>query len=555
MAVIHIHPDLFKFLERTQSNIISQLLVHQGEYILPDADCDWVKKENADLDMISYIPKSKSKFISHPDPYQDNKCRTNMKIGRFVRRILNIDQCVRVGLNDKKIEEFVNLIKSYYSSDETKLRVIEGDEILKYYDQSSYGSVNGHNSGTLWSSCMRYREKNKFMEIYAKNPKDCKMLIYMDANDKLRARALLWENALDKYGNSYKVMDRIYSLYDHDVNFFKEWASKNGYLSKTEQTSKSEQYFTRDGKNIRLHLYLKLENFKFKTYPYFDTFKFFDPKNGTFANSENFSYQHYLVQNWGGLEPEQRDNYGFGDTPDLDDYGDDLQDEQSRPRSTRRQTSRLFGQIAGSVYIPTGAATITNTPANVTMSGQQSGTDNVNIHGELVGVSSRQEGMVDNDGQVRVVVGDSSYSQERFQRYIQERAEAAAQKLKKSESKKSAENPYDRPYYDPYEKYYGYGREKKEVTKKEESDLEKDEKDLLKHFSDKYKNTSKIPYDRFSESKTEEKESLKKVEDRDVEAKLPSGKEVKFKVKKAKKSGDDFFGFYDDWYYKIEDKK
>ena len=333
MASFHIHPELYRFFERTQSNIVSQVLIHQGSYTTDEGD--WVRKEPG-VDVVSYIPRNKIKYLDPGiDPFNDEKLRIKLRVGRFASKFLCAPACREAGMRDKNVEEFVNLYKSYFNCDTSKLQVIEGKEILKYYDMNYYARIGGGASGTLWASCMRYPEKNRFMEIYTKNA-NCKMLIYLQDDGKLRSRALLWEDAKDKYGNVYKVMDRIYSLYDHDVNFFKDWAAKNGYLSKTEQSSKSEQFFTRDGKNIRLHLSVHLENHRFKVYPYFDTFKFYDPETGNFGNSESFKYQHYLVQNWGGLEPEQRES-----APDFEDDG---QDRQRNRRNAYGSTIGSFGR-------------------------------------------------------------------------------------------------------------------------------------------------------------------------------------------------------------------
>jgi hypothetical protein len=57
---------------------------------------------------------------------------------------------------------------------------------------------------------MRYKEKNKFMSIYAENPDKIKMLVNLDSSGKLKTRALLWEDVEDNNGNKFKVMDRIY---------------------------------------------------------------------------------------------------------------------------------------------------------------------------------------------------------------------------------------------------------------------------------------------------------------------------------------------------------
>ena len=140
------------------------------------------------------------------------------------------------------------------------------------------------------------------MNIYADNPNVVKMLVNIDENGAVKSRALLWESATDKEGNIYKVMDRIYSVYDHEINSFKKWASENGFIYKYEQSAKSERLFvTPDGvKDLRLKI--QLENWRMKKYPYIDTFKFLNFNDGILSNTDRFNYDYVLVQNDGSLE-------------------------------------------------------------------------------------------------------------------------------------------------------------------------------------------------------------------------------------------------------------
>jgi hypothetical protein len=91
-------------------------------------------------------------------------------------------------------------------------------------------------------------------------------------------------------------MDRIYSLYEHDIFIFKKWAIENGYITKWEQNSKSEGKFDIDGKLSVLNISIKLENYKQDYYPYLDTFKYFDIYTGNFYNNESNTHQYELVQ-------------------------------------------------------------------------------------------------------------------------------------------------------------------------------------------------------------------------------------------------------------------
>ena len=145
------------------------------------------------------------------------------------------------------------------------------------------------------------------MVLYTKNISLVKMLIFLTDDGKLRARALLWENVVDKYGNSYKVMDRIYSIYDHDMFLFKGWAKENGYITKLEQSAKSEVLFDVNGQPTTLELRIKLNNWEMNDYPYLDTFKYFDLYGGWLSNTVNFRYQYKLVQCDGCVERQSEE--------------------------------------------------------------------------------------------------------------------------------------------------------------------------------------------------------------------------------------------------------
>ena len=101
-------------------------------------------------------------------------------------------------------------------------------------------------------------------------------------------------------------MDRIYSIYDHDVTSFKTWAKENGYIYKTDQSSKNEIFFQVDGSTKELFLKTELSNHKLKYYPYIDTFKFYDQSSGTFYNWNALFGNYVLIQNNGSLYNEPR---------------------------------------------------------------------------------------------------------------------------------------------------------------------------------------------------------------------------------------------------------
>ena len=155
-------------------------------------------------------------------------------------------------------------------------------------------------------------ERNKFMNLYVLN--EVKMLVLFSEDDKVRARALLWEDVKEfDSDETYKFIDRIYTVYDHDVDVFKKWAKENGYLTKWEQNAKSEIYVDVNDKPERKHLYVILEKHNISWYPYLDTFKYYNCHKGRFSNSQNYNYDYTLIQSSGLVEREQEQEQEEGD--------------------------------------------------------------------------------------------------------------------------------------------------------------------------------------------------------------------------------------------------
>lgn len=258
-------------------------------------------------DMISYIPISKKS--STELGFNDIKYRTKIKIGRLPYRLFTKNIFNDFLISNSDIEHFVNLYKSYFSSNEENLFVVEGENIKKFYLEENYNNENLN--GTLWKSCMRYHNKNNYMNLYSSNIDSVKMLVLLDNNQKIKGRALLWQNCLDKDNSQYKVMDRIYTVYEHDVNLFKKWAIHNGYIHKYEQSSKSENLFLINGKVKKINLTIKIKNHTFKNYPYMDSFKWYS-KEGFLSNSDYFNY-NYILENGDGLLEEIDNDYIYDD--------------------------------------------------------------------------------------------------------------------------------------------------------------------------------------------------------------------------------------------------
>jgi len=293
--------EMWEFLDfASQRSIIGQILLDGKRCV--SIEGNFVKYVKGKSDMVTYLPASKFEKVERPW----EQGRVPIKIGRFVRKFLNEFAIEYYEIDDTKIEEFVNIFKSYFTQDESMLRIVEGEELMKCYMEDSYHREGGvRKTGSLWNSCMRQPERNRFMKLYADNPQCVKMLVYFDSDGKVRARALLWEDVRSHHDedSKYRFMDRIYFFYDHDVSMFKDWAKKHGYICKLEQSAKSELLFSMpDGSESKMDLYVTLDKSNQECYPYLDTFKFYNRSKNRFSNSDHFIFDYVLVQSNGELE-------------------------------------------------------------------------------------------------------------------------------------------------------------------------------------------------------------------------------------------------------------
>jgi hypothetical protein len=270
--------------------------------------------------MVSYLPSDKFKEEYGFDPFGHGVGRGMMKVGRLVSKLISEKLIKDYGITPTNIEVFVNQYKSWFDKSSVEFKVIEGEEIRRWYLDRNYLTPNGCTIGNLWNSCMRYNERQKFLDLYCKNP-NVKMLVMTTKQgevEKVRARALLWDNVEVtnsdvELSTNIKVMDRIYTVFDSDVQTFKKWAEQNGYLTKWEQNAKSHQFFDVKGEPIKIKCKIQLPQRLFKHYPYLDTFPFYDLENGVLYNDEyNNKWEYRLVQANGSLtapEPDDEDQY------------------------------------------------------------------------------------------------------------------------------------------------------------------------------------------------------------------------------------------------------
>ena len=146
--------SLFNFFSNNGHNIIAGILLN----VDTNPEIGYVMSGEKGDD-ISFLPMNKFKDEEGFDPWNKKSGRTTMKVGRFIKKLIPEKIFDRLGIKNHHIEDFVNSYKSWFEPVSYSLKVVEGDEIKKWYDEENYATVNGMQYGTLWKSCMRYKNR------------------------------------------------------------------------------------------------------------------------------------------------------------------------------------------------------------------------------------------------------------------------------------------------------------------------------------------------------------------------------------------------------------
>lgn len=331
-SVVYFSPKFRRSLKRIEDNkIASNLLEIEGDDIKPDLtfiDMDdkegyisfttmknaWKKLSN-EYSHIEYITNTEDKpkdfrvdvadQIYNSDivgPMVYSKSRNPLKIGKFVNKSLPGKY------NSQDIEEFTNLFKAGIESATERFELVEGDDIAFWYKGENYKEIKGQ----LGNSCMRNNSASTF-DIYTKNPEVCKMLVLIE-DGELLGRALIWKlKSVKSYGGKdfpdvLYFMDRQYTINDHDVDKFRNYAKEKGWSYKTNNSHHSLSSITyKDNTfNVNMSVQLKEESkndYDYGKYPYMDTFRRYDPSNGILHNDDDESTDYegdYLLHDTSG---------------------------------------------------------------------------------------------------------------------------------------------------------------------------------------------------------------------------------------------------------------
>lgn len=300
---IFISDELRNILEEIKSDsVVAQLLLkkrHDKSDLVEDP-VNFISVSSQDALKISYLTIERIGQINESE-YWTSSRRFHVKPGGFISKVFK-------NISAKDVEIFSNLFRAESKKPKFRFEVVSGEEIRNLYHHSKHAS----NDGSLGVSCMRYDSCQKMMNLYVDNSDKITMLVMFDEYDNVMGRALLW----DFDGN--KIMDRIYTINDEQLPFyFKKWATEKRYFYRCQQNwynSLQFQNLNSDKKHLRLEV--KLDNYDFRHYPYLDTFRFYNPNNGTFSNYQPEGRDFYtLCGSDGGYQ-----SYNYLIYDDLDKY-------------------------------------------------------------------------------------------------------------------------------------------------------------------------------------------------------------------------------------------
>jgi hypothetical protein len=314
--------------EGTIGKIVHQLTIDELNNILPSDNWeDW--KDEDRLVHFSWSNGRYNVFIKKSGLKLDvsDYKSTEYKVGKFINKILTksgyiIGTSSNCNFTPVQIEDFVNKYKTQMkliSNTLSRFEIVKGEDIRKYYLSNTYFTEKG----SLGGSCMKHKYCQPYFDIYVYNPDQVSMIIlrqeegyvedYVDEDtgevitlpveDKITGRALLWT---DNKGR--KIMDRVYVIDTADIEFFKEFANKNGFLYKKDQDFNEDTPLMLNGVQLsKEESIIKVqlpENTEYDNgYPYMDTLKCYTIKTGILTNEESRDKDYYLEGTDGNLSP------------------------------------------------------------------------------------------------------------------------------------------------------------------------------------------------------------------------------------------------------------
>ena len=214
---------------------------------------------------ISYLPKGKQAIYIDTNTWgRDN--RQTAKPARLIQKILLREyKC-------KEFEDFSNWMKNEMIA-AGEFVLVEGSDITKYYNKDNYVECKG----TLGNSCMRYDNCEDYFEVYEDHAK----MLVCRKEDKILGRAIVWELPEGTF------MDRVYTCYDYLESQFIDYAERQGWYHRVNNSLLSDgdfqewygpksEYKLKERPSLTIQL-----NKKYEYMPYVDSFRYYNESNNT----------------------------------------------------------------------------------------------------------------------------------------------------------------------------------------------------------------------------------------------------------------------------------
>lgn len=222
--------------------------------------------------MISWLPLNR-----RPNDVYAPSMRVRGKPAKSLKSFL--PEQAQKFISDPMWESFSHRFLLALEESKPILKIVSGKDIVHYYNENNQTTTR--HVSPLSNSCMRYPSCGRYLELYEKNPDRVQMLVELDKQDRLIARALIWHT-----DQGMTFMDRIYGD-NLSVELFKEFASENGWATKAYNTYSYPNQWIVNGEQKRRYQTVTLDYTPRHLYPYLDTFMFLDRERGILSNSKS----------------------------------------------------------------------------------------------------------------------------------------------------------------------------------------------------------------------------------------------------------------------------
>jgi|TARA_R110000744_G_scaffold166386_2_gene283492 hypothetical protein len=255
----------------------------------------FLSKSITEIGKVSYATSNRIEYYSWSDEDASdlsNEKRMKAKVGKTIKKIFTssfLDEYYGDKFNND-VELFTSQLKSKFHED-NESHLYETANVNKSYHWTRTSADTQEGCGSLGESCMRSDEcvEGDYMELYDWSDTPVHLLC-ADAGEGIYARALLWSIE----GKTY--MDRIYETHDGDMDVFKSYAKKKGWIYKERQSYSAKTTWIVDGEVQTIPLIVPCADLdNLDRFPYVDTFTFgFIDVDGNSYLTNDIKYAHEI---------------------------------------------------------------------------------------------------------------------------------------------------------------------------------------------------------------------------------------------------------------------